>query len=150
VERPQAPECLFIQRRHGDQLDASSQDPAWRHDMRIRAAVVAAPAAAFLFGSGDLKHVLIPIQLWRAERDENAPDAWNSALVRQGLPSGAEEHVVEGAGHLAFLAPCSEALTAQAPSICVDAPGFDRTSLHRDFNQSVVHFFARELQRPTA
>jgi predicted dienelactone hydrolase len=112
--------------------------------------VVAAPAAAFLFGSGDLKHVLIPIQLWRAERDENAPDAWNSALVRQGLPSGAEEHVVEGAGHLAFLAPCSEALTAQAPSICVDAPGFDRTSLHRDFNQSVVHFFARELQRPTA
>jgi predicted dienelactone hydrolase len=108
--------------------------------------VVAAPAAAFLFGPEDLKQVVIPIQLWRAEKDKNAPDAWNSALVRHELPSGAEEHVVAGAGHFAFLAPCSEAFAAAAASICVDAPGFDRTTFHRDFNQSVVRFFARELQ----
>lgn len=145
-ERPRAPECLFVQQRHGDQLDASSGDPAWRHDMRIRAAVVAAPAAAYLFGPGDLKHVLIPIQLWRAENDENAPDAWNSALIRQELPAGAEEHVVAGAGHFAFLAPCSRGLAAVASSLCVDAPGFDRTAFHRDFNESVVHFFAKDLQ----
>ena len=149
-ERPQAPECLFIQQRHGDQLDVGSEDPAWRHDMRIRAAAVAAPAATYLFGPGDLKQVLIPVQLWRAEKDAYAPDAWNSALVRQGLPNGAEEHVVADAGHFAFLAPCSVALAAAAPSICVDAPGFDRSGFHRDFNQSLVHFFARELQGPAA
>src|SRR5262249_15002946 len=93
-ERPQAPECLFIQQSHGDHLDGSSEEPVWPHETRIGAAVVAAPAAAFMFGPGDLKDILIPIQLWRAEKDENAPDAWNSALVRQGLPGGAEEHLV--------------------------------------------------------
>jgi predicted dienelactone hydrolase len=145
-ERPQAWECSFIQQSHGDQLDASSEDVTWQHDIRIGAAVVAAPAAAYLFGPQDLKHVTIPIQLWRAEKDENAPDAWNSALVRQGLPRRAEEHVVTGASHFAFLAPCGAALAATASSICVDAAGFDRTAFHRDFNQSVAHFFTKELQ----
>jgi predicted dienelactone hydrolase len=145
-ERPQAPECLFVQQRHGDQLDVGSGDPVWRHDTRIRAAVVAAPAAAYLFGPEDLKHVQTPIQLWRAEKDESAPDAWNSALVRQGLPGAVDEHLVRGASHFAFLAPCSKALAEVVPFICVDPPGFDRTTFHRDFNQSVVHFFAKELQ----
>jgi predicted dienelactone hydrolase len=145
-ERPRAPECLFVRQRHGDQLDAGSGDPAWRHDMRIKAAVVAAPAAAYLFGPGDLKHVLIPIQLWRAENDESAPDAWNSALVRQELPGSVEEHMVAGAGHFVFLAPCNSGLAAVASSICVDAPGFDRTAFHRDFNESVVQFFVKDLQ----
>lgn len=93
----------------------------------------------------DDKEVLIPVQLWRAEHDEQAPDEWNTAVVRQGLPRGAEEHVVPDAGHFVFLAQCSEALAAAAPVICTDAPGFDRTAFHSEFNQRVAHFFAREL-----
>jgi len=145
-ERPQAPECTFIRQRNGDQLTASVADPTWTRDPRIRAAVLAAPAAAFLFGPGDLKHVEVPVQLWRAERDENAPDAWNSALVRQGLSRQAEVHLVPDAGHFVFLAPCGDALTAAAPAICKDAPTVDRAVFHRDFNQAVARFFAGELR----
>lgn len=143
--RPQAPECAFVQQRHGDMLSADAADLTWPRDLRIKAAAVAAPAVAFLFGPGDLQHVLVPVQLWRAEHDEQAPDEWNSAVVRQGLHRRVEEHVVPGASHFAFLAPCSEALATAAPAICVDAPGFDRAAFHSDFNQHVVQFFATQL-----
>jgi predicted dienelactone hydrolase len=38
------------------------------------------------------------------------------------------------------------ALAAAVPSICQDAPGFDRAAFHSTFNQSVVGFFSRELK----
>jgi len=141
-----APECAFIKQSHGDQLDPNPAQPIWSHDPRIRAAVVAAPAVGFLFGPGDLRQVSIPVQLWRAENDTSAPDQWNSALVRKELPAHPEEHIVPGADHFVFLAPCSVALAAAVPSICQDAPGFDRAAFHSTFNQSVVGFFSRELK----
>ena len=85
-ERPAAPECAFIRQRHGDQLGPITETPVWVHDSRIRAAVIVAPAIAYLFGGGGLKHATIPVQLWRAAADGQAPDAWNSAVVRSGLP----------------------------------------------------------------
>jgi predicted dienelactone hydrolase len=144
---PSAPECTFIKQAHGDQLEPSPVEAIWVHDARINAAVVAAPAVGFLFGPGDLRGVKVPIQLWRAENDTQAPDAWNSALVREGLTRHAEEHVVPGVDHFVFLAPCSEALARAAPQICRDVRGFDRAAFHREFNQAVVSFYGRELQR---
>jgi predicted dienelactone hydrolase len=76
---PDAPECAFIKKSHGDQLQPNPPKPIWFHDARIKAAVVVAPAGGFLFGPGDLRQVVIPVQLWRAENDTNAPDQWNSA-----------------------------------------------------------------------
>jgi predicted dienelactone hydrolase len=142
---PDAPECGFIKSAHGDQLDPNVPHPDWTHDPRIRAAVIAAPAASFLFGPGDLREARVPVQLWRAERDTNAPDQWNSGLVRKELPAGTEEHVVPGVDHYVFLAPCSAALASAVPSICQDAPGFDRVAFHDSFNQSVVAFFKTKL-----
>ncbi len=127
-------------------LDSSSAKPAWVHDVRIKAAVIAAPAVSFLFGPGDLRQVDIPIQLWRAENDTQAPDPWNSAIVRKELPGPAEEHVVPGQDHYIFLAPCSATLASAVPQICHDNPGFDRVAFHQSFNQSVVAFFTKELE----
>jgi predicted dienelactone hydrolase len=73
------------------------------------------------------------------------PDAWNTAVVRQELPKPPEEHIVNGAGHYAFLPPCSEALAKQAPQICTDDPSFDRPAFHRDFNREVAAFFKTAL-----
>lgn len=143
--RPTAPECLFIKQRNGDLLGSVTFTPAWTHDQRVKAAVVAAPAVSYLFGPGSLKPVRIPIQLWRASNDNQVPDAWNTALVRQELPRPAEEHVVARAGHYAFLPPCPEALARQVPQICTDDPGFDRATFHRDFNREVVTFFKKTL-----
>jgi predicted dienelactone hydrolase len=109
-ERPSAPECGFIARRHGDQLDSIAAPPdGWPHDARIKVAVVAAPAVAVTFRGGGLRGVRVPVQLWRAENDTNAPDAWNSGVVRAGLPKPPEEHVVPRAGHLVFTAFCGDA-----------------------------------------
>ena len=144
---PKAPECEFIKRSHGNQLSPGIVPPTWTHDARIRAAVVAAPAASFLFGPGDLSQVKIPVQLWRAEKDMDAPDQWNSGLVRKELPVRPEEHVVPGAAHYIFLAPCSAALAKAVPSICHDAPGFDRRAFHASFNKSVVAFFQKTLTK---
>ena len=144
--RPNAPECSFIKNNYGDQLAPNPEMPVWMHDRRIKAAVVAAPAASFLFGPGDLRNVNIPVQLWRAENDSQAPDEWNSAIVRKELPHHPEEHVVPGVDHFVFLAPCSDALVVAVPAICRDAAGFDRTAFHHEFNQAVVKFFSTELK----
>jgi predicted dienelactone hydrolase len=143
---PDAPECAFIKNVHGDQLSPSSEVPRWIHDERIKAAVIAAPAASYLFGPGDLREVSVPIQLWRAEHDSQAPDAWNGAIVRDNLKVHPESHLVQGADHFVFLAPCSEALAAAAPQICQDPAGFERAAFHRAFNQSVVDFFTTKLR----
>jgi predicted dienelactone hydrolase len=143
--KPSAPECSFIKAANGDQLTPSNAIPLWVHDARIKAAVIAAPAASYLFGPGDLE-VKVPIQLWRAENDTQAPDAWNGAVVRDNLKAHPDMHRVDGADHFVFLAPCSEALAAAAAQICQDPPGFDRAAFHRGFNQSMVDFFITTLR----
>jgi len=143
--RPTAPECLFVKQRNGDQLSSEPFTPVWTHDHRVKAAVVAAPAISYLFGPGSLKAVRIPIQLWRAANDEQVPEAWNTALIRRELSKLAEEHLVDRAGHYAFLPPCNEALARQAPQICSDDAYFDRAKFHRDFNREVIAFFKATL-----
>jgi predicted dienelactone hydrolase len=144
--RPDAPECAFIKQRHGDGLNSNPTKPSWVHDARIKAAVVAAPAVSFLFGPGDLRQVSVPVQLWRAENDTQAPDLWNSGVVRKELSKIPEEQTVPGEDHFIFLAPCSAALAAAVPEICHDAAGFDRAAFHRTFDESVVAFFSKELK----
>jgi predicted dienelactone hydrolase len=139
-------ECAFIKNVHGDQLSPSTDTPVWIHDARIKAAVVATPAASYLFGPGDPSKVSVPIQLWRVENDSQAPDAWNGAVVRDNLKARPDSYLVQGADHFVFLAPCSEALAGVAAQICEDQAGFDRAAFHRAFNQSVVDFFTTMLR----
>jgi predicted dienelactone hydrolase len=146
ASRTDAPECGFVKQRHGDQSGPPAGKLEWVHDSRIKAAVVAAPAVSFLFEGGGLKRISVPVQLWRAENDTQAPDGWNSSVVRKGLPRSPELHVVPDADHFAFAAPCSESLAKVAPQICDDPQGFDRIAFHVKFNQAVVTFFSRELK----
>jgi predicted dienelactone hydrolase len=68
-------------------------------------------------------------------------------MVRRELPRLPEQHVLPNADHFVFVAPCSEALAKVAPVLCQDASGFDRKAFHEKFNQAVVTFFSRELNR---
>jgi predicted dienelactone hydrolase len=145
--RPDAPECVFVKQRHGDQLESPATPPVWVHDGRIKAAVIAAPAVGFLFEGGGLKQVSVRVELWRASNDHQAPDAWNSEIVRKELPKASDEHVVPGVDHFVFLAPCSQALAKAAPSICEDPPGFSREEFHDKFNRTLTTFFSTELKR---
>src|SRR5579859_152383 len=116
-------------------------DAVWIHDGTIRAAVLAAPAAAVLFEPDGLSRVNTPIQLWSGGIDrvvKHGPDE-----IRRLLPSPPEYHAVSGAGHFSFVAPC--AWFMRPLFFCADDPGFDRATFHRDFNRSVVAFFTSHL-----
>lgn len=114
-------------------------------DGRIKAAVVAAPALGFTFTAPGLAKVGVPVQLWRAQDDVLVPHPRYAEAVRLALPRPPEYHVVPGAGHFDFLAPCGVALAALVPAICASAPGFDRAAFHVGFNAEVVGFFRRTL-----
>jgi len=120
---------------------------AWIADRRIKAAVVAAPAIGFTFAPDGLRNVPVPVQLWRAEDDHVLPAPDYAEAVRDALPRPPEYHVVPGADHFDFLAPCTEALAGVAPTICQERSGFDRAAFHQTFNQEVVRFFEQVLRR---
>jgi hypothetical protein len=61
-------------------------------------------------------------------------------------PTRPEFHLVSGAAHFAFLAPCSPQLAQVAPEVCRDPNGFDRVAFHREMNGKVAAFFAARLK----
>ena len=118
---------------------------AWQRDARIRSAVIAAPALGFTFTRPGLSGVVAPVQLWAAADDHILPVPDNAGAVDAALPRPAEYHLVAGADHFDFLAPCSVALAQAAPPICAEPAGFDRTAFHRQFDAAIVRFFTRTL-----
>ena len=125
---------------------AQSVAPDWIADPRIRAAVIAAPALGFAFAPSGLAAVRIPIQLWRAADDRVLPSPDYAEAVKDALPRPPEYHVVAGADHFDFLAPCSQALAAVAPGICQEHGDFDRPAFHQAFNAKVVGFLQQALR----
>jgi predicted dienelactone hydrolase len=117
----------------------------WVHDVRIKAAVVAAPALGFTFANGGLKDVTVPVQLWRAEADHILPHPDYAEAARLALPIPPEYHVVANADHFDFLAPCYAEQARRLPMICASRPGFDRAAFHETFDKAVVAFFLRTL-----
>lgn len=129
----------------GKPVPASAWTSAWTHDDRIKAVVSAAPALGFAFGKSGLKGVTQPVQLWKAGDDEILPDPDYAEAVHAALPRRHEYHVVAGARHFDFLAPCGPAMAQRLPALCTSAPGFDRAAFHRDFNAAVATFFTTAL-----
>jgi predicted dienelactone hydrolase len=141
-------DCGIVKRTSPAVLDQTVTLPAsaWVHDPRIKAAVVAAPALGFSFGREGLKDIHVPVQLWRAENDHVLPNPDYAEAVRANLPTPPEFHLVPGADHFDFLAPCDPQLAAQVPDICKSAPGFDRVAFHQTFDRDVTAFFVRTLK----
>ncbi|WP_225773586.1 hypothetical protein [Inquilinus sp. Marseille-Q2685] len=142
---PEEPACAAGEKNSSGTRPAGRPAPVWTHDLRIRAAVIAAPGLGFAFDKAALAAVAVPVQLWTGTADRVVPEATNAAPVRQALPVPPDYHRVEGAGHYAFLAPCNPRLELADPKVwaraCVDAPGFDRAAFHRQLDSDVVAFF---------
>lgn len=151
-QHPEAWDCKYLVRNGVAPDSVGSTQAAWNGDARVKAAVVAAPAVAYIFEPRGLAPVRIPIQLWSAARDDIVGDG--AETVRSLLPSPLEYHVVDKAGHFAFLAPCNWSLRAfiavmhlfGTESICSDPEGFDRRQFHERFNADVVAFFQHNLR----
>jgi len=149
-EHPEEPSCLDGKESNSDTAGAPVHPaPAWVHDPRIRAAVIAAPGLGFAFDKAGLASVTAPVQLWNGIEDDRVPVATNADVVRQALPTPPDIYLVDGAGHFAFLQPCPPKLKELEPetwaTICVDPPGFDRTAFHRQLNDEITAFFRAHL-----
>jgi predicted dienelactone hydrolase len=116
---------------------------AWVHDRAIKAAVLAAPAADYLFAPDGLSRVTAPVQLWNGTIDRIEPYEKNAALLRSLLPRPPELHLIPGAGHFTFMSPCPSVL--RWAFFCTETGGFDRAAFHRDFNRSVIEFYQRNM-----
>jgi predicted dienelactone hydrolase len=125
--------------------DDAPSSGAWTVDPRIKSAVIAAPAFAFCFTKSGLKHVHLPIQLWRAVDDHHQPNPFYEETLLQRLPEKPEYHVIPQAGHYDFLPPCSAKLAAVNGVVCADPPEFSRSTFHEEFNKSIVRFFRETL-----
>lgn len=125
--------------------DTPTMGAAFLPDLRIKAAVVAAPGLGFTMVPNGLDNVRVPIQLWDADNDSNVPYATNTKLVRAALGARVEFHAVAGAGHFSFLTPCG---LLAPPEICSDQGQFDRKAFHTNMNASVIAFFEKNMKNP--
>ena len=137
-----------------DEIAASSfrsNETPLASDSRIKAISIAAPGLGFAFDQQGLTKVAIPVQIWSGALDDRVPHASNGQNLINALPEKADVHIVDDAGHFAFLSPCNPALDAANPRIwqmvCVDAPGFDRTAFHKRMNAEIIAFFDRTLRK---
>jgi predicted dienelactone hydrolase len=117
----------------------------WRvpNETRIKAAVVMAPAA-ILFDRAGLAGVKIPIRIYGARDDKHVQNIWNATKVAAALPTPVPLNLVPG-GHYVFLAPCTAELRAEAPHLCIDAPGVERAAILRRIADELLTFFNATL-----
>jgi predicted dienelactone hydrolase len=130
---PKAPICKQIQ---GQEV---SIDPL-THDARIKAFVLADPLNVFPTAES-LKNVKAPIQVWASQFGGDGVLPHNAPTLAKTLPHPPEYHLVPNAAHFAFLAPCSATMKNDAPELCVDANGFDRTAFHQQLDEMALRFF---------
>lgn len=147
--KPDAWDCNYL--RENGAPKTSAPFPADVADIRIKAAVVAAPAVGYAFEPNGLANVHIPIQLWSGQNDTIVDDS--GEVVRRLLPTPPEYHFVAKATHFSFMQPCDWKLRSiitvmhwfGTPDICTESEGFDRFRFHDEFNRSVVQFFSAQL-----
>ena len=125
--------------------------PTFAHDQRIKALVIADPAFGPLFDPDGLKEVTVPIQLWASAlsgEDQTGGEVtldYVATIVRD-LPVKPDFHLVQNAGHFAFLPPCTPALAKKRPNLCTDRPGFDRVAFHNELDAATLAFFRQHLR----
>ncbi|MFL9933552.1 dienelactone hydrolase [Paraburkholderia sp. RL18-103-BIB-C] len=134
------PICKQLQRKEIPQRPLT-------HDARIKAYVIADPLNEFS-AAGDLKAVKAPIQLWASQYGGDGVLPETTPALANTISKRPEYHLVPGAAHFAFLAPCPAGLSKDAPELCVDEKGFDRVAFHKDFNEKALQFFNAIIPKP--
>lgn len=114
-------------------------------DPRILALVLWAPGFGYAFDKDALSKVHVPILLYRPSMDTLVPHPWGAERIAEFLPTRPEYHVLEGAGHFVFFAPCPWMLSLTARQVCADPPGINRAKIHERLNAELITFFRQAL-----
>lgn len=115
------------------------------HDHRIRAAVLMAPVGILFKGKESLSKVMIPVRIYRAEKDTVLRFPYHAESIRQNLPMDPEYRVVKNAGHYSFISPFPENAKKTVGKVARDPDGFNREEFHSKMNQEIYEFISRSL-----
>ncbi|KSW27375.1 MULTISPECIES: putative lipoprotein signal peptide [Pseudomonas] len=129
----------------GGELLADRNDLAPMADPRVGAVMLLAPLG-LMFGSRELADVNVPVLIYSGDADKVLDWTRNAAALARKLPRSADFHVLLGAGHFVFMAPCNEEETAATPGLCKDAEGVDRVAIHRHLIGDAQRFFDEALE----
>jgi predicted dienelactone hydrolase len=117
-----------------------------QHDVRIRAAVLLAPATEWFMAPDSLEHVRAPLLVYVAEHDPVTPPARvRAALANLPPTTRCEIRDVAGGGHFAFQTPFPEAMRRPDFPPSQDPPGFDRAAFHARLPDELLAFLTRAL-----
>jgi predicted dienelactone hydrolase len=119
---------------------------AVKHDTRLCAAVLLAPATEWYQAPDSLSGVQIPLLIYAGRLDTMTP-VWQAELVVRAMEASkpATLVLVEGAGHYAFLSPFPAAMQTPAFVPAQDPPGFDREQFHRRMAPEIAEFLRAHL-----
>jgi len=134
-----------LQRAEAVGRERRKPDLQYISDPRVRALVLWAPGFGYAFDREALSKVHVPILLYRPSEDDLVPNPWGAERIAQFLPTRPEYHVLEGAGHFVFFAPCPWMLSLMARQVCTDPAGIDRVEVHKRLNAEMIAFFRRSL-----
>jgi predicted dienelactone hydrolase len=103
----------------------------------LRTLVLMEPFGA-LFAPNGLASIDLPILLYRSLHSDLKADG-NALALARALPRPPHVVAVPG-GHFVFVGPCPPPLEAEAPQVCKDAPGIDRSDIHQRLTREITDF----------
>lgn len=115
-------------------------------DSRIKAAFAMAPLS-LIFDKAGVASINRPVFLYYGQNDQVLDPKYNVLHIAPLVKTLVGIRMIPKAGHYVFLSPCSPRLTKEAPDICIDPPGVDRTAVHRQIDANALAFFRKELLR---
>jgi len=128
----------------GGTVRRSSPPLVAKADVRVRAAFVMSPVAAF-FSQDSLAKISVPVYIYSAANDAVLPTKDNALRVSKALRSMTKYSEIPGANHFVFLAPCTAQMQSITPALCIDPPGIDRRAVHETINMDAIGFFRTNL-----
>ncbi|MGY5778481.1 alpha/beta hydrolase family protein [Rhizobium sp. LEGMi135b] len=140
---PKVTDCPLADQRRPVQREQPPQ--SWTHDPRVKAMVIADPLSTVFQTADSVRDVKISLQLWGSQLGGGQDaEPKNVAKLAHLLPNRPDFRIVPNARHLSFGMPCPNT-EPSSDAYCTDAPGFDRTAFHKQFNAAVAAFFRQHL-----
>ncbi|BBX02184.1 dienelactone hydrolase [Mycolicibacterium moriokaense] len=131
-----------------DQLPLDAAPALDVADPRIKAVFAMAPGIIQAFGmdKAGLHELKLPTYLIVGARDTQTPPDENAEFAAQNVP-GSELNILPGdVDHEIFTNECNQIGRDEFPEACIDAPGVDRTALHREIADAASRFFDSHLR----
>ena len=112
-------------------------------DGRVKAAFAMAPGDVTGFGMDEagLRQLAIPTYIIVGARDTQAPAKENSEFAAKFIPHVQLDVLPGLVDHEIFVNECDALGRDTWPEACIDAPGIDRSKLHKYIGSTAVKFF---------